>query len=919
MSDRLFNDRDGAGKTIGRKLEDRVNDPLGFRTVIVKDGDNEVMLRTKGGRPELTVKKPEPKAPITTCVKSPLTEIAFKYHATTAQTGYRRWYGEPDPVNPVTPAAPTYQYSSDGLLCIEARKLQKISFRDANNQPVDFLFAEQPVNPDTPAVDLPAVSASAAASTARFKFIEGKYPDREWYPPERADIGWAFTSPATAVSFFIKRVKSIKFSVTDSLHAALGAVLIKWRFAFKDTAPLPGTYPDTACANQNATEVSFPGREFYASATDGNMEKLTLRTGLAEPYGTSNIRLDFKKPGSFVAAVDPEGATGNTRPADKTKAIDLCEFAAFGNPYHGLVWLSGSATFYKDSSRTTQWPFSPAQPAWPVAIGSIPLLLDTRYYNVYGATTHEGIDNGHPEDGSMLKDAILTYGAWYIKDPDHAGWGQLDDNEVLYKDPDGSVWVVLLTPIFNGLAEWPLQTLTLDLILQRRYGVLGTNFDNTANYIGRALPSITVTIPGLNGVVLDYFNDGRRFRFSVGPSATDVMCMVYHEAADLEESTPNVPMFGPATYGDGTSYVGTTPKHKLIGIQAGILLTFSGVGAVVASTGVDIGDGVTADAKLMFAPLTESRCYSYHGRTVPITGSLSSAVNLTYANAVCGGQSIDYISGGTYPVSPVASTSTEFDAQAFTRLDIIYRDGEWVEVLGKLTHSQYGTTSTVQNVVNGVASLAGAPYCSGPNLLGLGLALTPAAYGEVVLTKYDSRTAEIIIAGVTIASLKLIRKTDTTTSYTHTTHIAPIGLLAISSVSTYPGTPAGYEGVPVEQLNIGVIGNQPREALSNFASRYRYFQGMGNTPWAYCLNTHNRQLAQNGEDVLALDKLNKAGPTAVAKMICRDTVIDVPNDDLSFHYDAASVWSYATKIGWAYDYRTKELITVPFGTVAYFI
>lgn len=838
MSDRLFNDRDGAGKTIGRKLEDRVNDPLGFRTVIVKDGENEIMLRTKGGRPELTVKKPEPKAPITTCVKSPLTEIAFKYHATTAQTGYRRWYGEPDPVNPVTPAAPTYQYSSDGLLCIEARKLQKISFRDANNQPVDFLFAEQPVNPDTPAVDLPAVSASAAASTARFKFIEGKYPDREWYPPERADIGWAFTSPATAVSFFIKRVKSIKFSVTDSLHAALGAVLIKWRFAFKDTIPLPGTYPDTACANQNATEVSFPGREFYASATDGNMEKLTLRTGLAEPYGTSNIRLDFKKPGSFVAAVDPEGATGNTRPADKTKAIDLCEFAAFGNPYHGLVWAPISATpvFYHDSSRTTQWPFTPSLPLH--GPGGDPWsgrTLDHRYYNVSGVdvfATDNIVTTGHPEEGALYRDAFMAFGTWYVKDPDPAGWGQLNFDEALYKDPSGAVWVIGVQYGYSAVATFECTT-TYSIVLRRRYGVLGTNFDN-GNPIARTLVSGTIVTP--DGF---YYENTVVLKTIVAPNGNE-FALVVREIVEGK-------------------------------LRNAVVVKLAGSGALLASSGVAVGDGITATTSEMSLPKKLTLPVYLEDPTIVTTGQIPNV---------------------TAVISP--TESLHFDYVAL--LDIYWSDG-WKLIQGAIKHTQPAHSIT------------------------LGSSSLPAAWAK---SSTLHKTMEIYCGGVMTASLTIVKKADSSGVITASGQSSATATPTFSS----PGAPTGWDHrqfvnigfrrVTYHPMSLSVFndGNIMTWADHGFPpAAWAIAHGPG-IDYLQCVYNSNLQrfdpYAHSLEDFMPL-------PSAKTKMVLHGVAIEVSNLDVVETYSLADHWVYSAKIGWAYDYRTKELITVPFGTVAYFI
>lgn len=50
----MINDRDNSGKTLGRKMEAALGDTQSFRTRVMVTADGEVMLRTKGGMPELT-------------------------------------------------------------------------------------------------------------------------------------------------------------------------------------------------------------------------------------------------------------------------------------------------------------------------------------------------------------------------------------------------------------------------------------------------------------------------------------------------------------------------------------------------------------------------------------------------------------------------------------------------------------------------------------------------------------------------------------------------------------------------------------------------------------------------------------------------------------------------------------------------
>lgn len=909
MSDRLFNDRDGAGKTIGRKLEDRVNDPLGFRTVIVKDGDNEVMLRTKGGRPELTVKKPEPKAPITTCVKSPLTEIAFKYHATTAQTGYRRWYGEPDPVAPAGPAAQTYQYSSDGLFALPARKLQKISFKDANLQNVDFLFAEQPVDPTTLSANLPATSVAAAASTARFKFIEGKYPEREWYPTERSDIGWAFTSPATAVKFFIKRVKSIKFSVTDTMNAALGAILIKWKFAYKDSTPLTGNPPDTGCANQNAEEVSFPGREFYAAVTDGNMEKLTMRVSNA-----ADIRLDFKKPGSFIAVVDPENATGNTRPADKTKAIDLCEFSGFGNPYHGLVWNSQALrVVYSDKTKidTVKVKDGSGIPAnYPDLEGNNHYLKNyyyggngafdfgLRYYNFYNVNPFEQANitsTDDPYDGFLYMDAVIAHGLWYVGDHGASPtWNLLDDNSMLYKDGAGNCWEIYLQ-----LTKLNSTTARLTPTIRQRYGVLGSS---EFRDIMKVLPSTDFAM-ALN------FPEGWKYRVEHAPNAKEAMILVtsYHY-----ESAYNVG--SPAMTVEPDNY------HVFYGVR----VVVSGDGALLADALLGIGrsDGISVSATMKFGEMSSTqRHFNSDGLTtsIPIYGPTNIDVPTATVNVTC----------TTVQAMPTQYTRTNVASQMWVsdtlnayvnRLDIFWENGEWVEMLGVKTYRTWGHGASI-TLPSYVRDYTGGFYCFDPynaTYTDNNAWVVTASDGEETISWYAQETASIFVNGDKRAELeytnfhsehKLIHGEGVWYAHEKTYSNAVTGNAAIDCfpIVNNSGSPFG------KTIDIVCVNAVPKSLVFNNSSPgSNYYNDYWQTP--------------KGFAVLIKGTGTNGGlyptPSVKAKMVYHSATLEYQPHDIedSIQLNESSLdIRVQASYGFAYDYRKKELISVPYGALAYFV
>ena len=572
--DFLVNDRDGAGKTLSRKLLAQSVDQGSFNTVIrqLPNGD-EVMLRTKGGMPEMTVRK----KPLLAgeCIKGPLTEIAFKYANPSAVTGYRRWYGEQDPAIG-TDKTKTYEWSSDSLFCIESRKLQKICFTDGNNQTVDFLFAEKPEDETQPPA---VVNPANAGASARFRFTEGVYLDREWYRAEAADIGWAFSGPtidgvpapepATAVKFIIKRVRSIMFSISDTLGRVVPS-RIKWVFANQSSVDRVLGDITTACTNQNARELSFANRSFFA--TNGNMDKLTLSVGLDEPPAVSggpSFVVNFKSPGSFTAAINPEGAIGNVRPAQVEKAIDLCEFSTFGNPYHGLYWKVGTsdAVLYKDSTKAAQWPFIPE--CTVVRYGG-----SHRYYNVRDKDPldeRNQIKTDDPSTGTFFPDALIQDGLWYVKDKGTSGWGGLNYNEFLYKDPAGSVWVIDFEILYVNQGPSGVYVdgrdalVTVRLTLKRRFGVLGTQFNYGAlNQINRVIGDFVYTDVYAWNIGAGFaLYDFRNRSFYCAPDAKQVVMLSRY----FQENSNGNPIFGAAKF------------------------TLDGTGSLVTAT---LGNGITA-------------------------------------------------------------------------------------------------------------------------------------------------------------------------------------------------------------------------------------------------------------------------------------------------------------------------------------
>lgn len=891
---REFQDRDAAGRTISRKLLDKVDDSASaFRTVVISDVDKEIMLRTKGGNNEVTVKRAEPEGVV--CVKSPLIERAFSYNSSTAPVGYRRWYGEPDPAISSDPKDTEYVFSLDGLLCMETREIQKICFTDGNSEKVDFIFSKKPDNGEVGQ----AASSLNASSTARFKFIEKPYEVREWYGSEVADIGWAFAGPtidgdptpepADAIKFFIRRVRSMSFTFSDAKKKVKN-LLVKWIFANQTSTDRAGPTSAVGCANyKSAREVSFTNREFFAVATDGNMEKLTLQLDADEPPTNpdmAKIRLEFKKPGSFISAIDPDGATGNTRPADVEKAIDLCEFSAFGNPYHGLFWdeTGEDSILYKDSSKATQWPFSPVSPY--VVGGSRGLSLFHRYYNVTGKNSLMEENKVKTEDaanGEMLCDAFLISGFYPITDDtDYAnGWGQMTYKEFLYKDPAGTVWACEAEIVETEIADAIGTTKTdVTIWINRRYGILGTEFaghvspENIA--IRRNAGTFYFDTPYGHGYYGDYTTSG---------------ISVAHDAK-------TICVFS---------------KHISTGrILERAIVTMSGAGALVASTGVSIGDGISFQYNRSSSPSDYSVGGGVAGVNLfTIITGLQDTRDFTQDTIDCpstaNGSPVPtyYFPYQTLFATPEYSQASAPNMLNRQVLDYVWVDGDggysWQEVIFTSRFEMYSRVDTVHSSVNGeFGSPPGEPYC-----------ITYPPGGCVNSTVHTPATAVIqrveglrVVGKITIAGNVVSTVVLDCTSTTYSGAGSP------SDFFTTTGTTSGWESLSSPSMSNAALvvkpfAYEPRALVWNGESWVP--QTSGYVPFAWAI--------VRAGDALVVDAAHYA-PTS---LVFKNASLEVNHNDLCHWIQPVTGYRYDAKIGWAYDYRSKELVEVPFGVTAYFI
>ena len=621
------------------------------------------------------------------------------------------------------------------------------------------------------------------------------------------------------------------------------------------------------------------------------MEKLTLRVGLEDPFGSKNIRLDFKKPGSFIAAVDPEGATGNTRPADKTKAIDLCEFAAFGNPYHGLMVIplsTGAPVLYKDITRSSAWGFTPTLPVSHYLNVDVfhGTYFDLRYYNVYGLDPirEENIKrSGHDEDGYFLPDAVMVFGNWAVKDFDYPKWGLLKENEHLYKDPAGNVWIIRVEAIAGAATGYQRYELTLD----RRYGVLGTRWSSvtppiTTPNIYRSLGYVDLV--GYSTLYYDWF-----LEIDNSPDSKQLMLKTRFEATD--------------------AYF----------LLEAACVTFSGEGFIPAPDDVDqstLGDGISiSTVKYPGKKTTNIVMPSLisHGWSV----TLAEQSNSVTSNATCGLESVPPFTNSLILAPSITMTTTGQDmvyGLVKTVLDYQWMDDGWgviefVEYSEKRQSMPYLVSGSNGEVVQSVTDCR----LVGDNDWAWNITKSTAALPTAVtsVTTEDNFTYSLLVNGVVVQQERRHTKGTTVNTITWATlTTSGSGSILHLTGSTNTFTPVfsnDTSGSTPGGIAAGVAGWVPVD-ISNYPRTY----AAGYYP-----------LTPRGEHCAFAMRPAATGYGAglSATMVYRDgrATVSCPDLDPIQGTIGGPFYGETAQIGWAYDFRKKELVVVPKTEFAYFV
>lgn len=437
----FIKDRDGAGNAIGRKLVDAIGgDTSSFRTRIIDDGITKTMLRTKGGAPELTVKK----KPIAVCELFPLVEKTLTGNLTQAD----RLYYHDNQADINTPARRKFSY--DGVLSLLVTPLMRLRLHSQGlGKYVTVWFNDHTKATGETDADLVQVGVSTSTefsvAVTGVKAVEqlrntNDPPEllRTYYKPVFVSHQDAVTpsSDLKSMGFLFKRIKHM------SLDTSLGAFGIE--FGNFDTENPPLRDVSTAASLPTGASENLGGRTFYGTDPwpKHNVKKLAFTAGdltVAAPGGVLEPLVR-----DVLDVLDPQQYTYS----DKVRPLtSISELQGFGKPWHGYLEDqnngAGPRVLWDSIERNTQLRVHNSLPENGPIVDLIPYVYNgyDRYYN-FGMPEVDTLGAVIPGKAGFKNHAIINSGrlGCFADSPVILPTQTAAASDLLYKDPDGTVW-----------------------------------------------------------------------------------------------------------------------------------------------------------------------------------------------------------------------------------------------------------------------------------------------------------------------------------------------------------------------------------------------------------------------------------------------------------------------------------------------
>lgn len=436
MSDRIFYDRDDAGRTISEKLMNKVEDSANdFRTVVISDGETTTMLKTKGGMPEVTQTK-KSSSDAAACVLFPLVEKTLDGEETQDD---RLYYHDHDADQNVEARR---KFSSDGVLSVLVKPLRRLRLYSGGlKKYITVWFADHsatPVPVDTGSPDYLAAAPGVKATETQ----------RTWHTPVFIpyDNKAGDDSDLKSLGFVFKRLKDVVFSTAE--YGLFTAV-----FGGFTSPPIPGTEVIGSAKLPNGASERMSIRTFYGTAPYKVKEMFFngLALTIASPGGLlSPVR------NQELAILNPQQQTFS---ATKVRPLtDASKLVVFGKCWHGFLEYtldgSGSRILWDSADKRKQLLVHNTNPNLGQVVEIVPYVINDypRYYDFSVPSVNtEGASI--PGGAAFKKYAVLNTGrlGCTIDAPVLLPNNTDTVSDILYRDENGVVWKLTLEDVAGFL------------------------------------------------------------------------------------------------------------------------------------------------------------------------------------------------------------------------------------------------------------------------------------------------------------------------------------------------------------------------------------------------------------------------------------------------------------------------------------
>lgn len=456
----------GKDRSLGNRMLEAVGGPDTIRTKIISTPDGQVMLRTRGGSPEIVVTPAKRDLPAVPC------------NLVEADYNTRLWYDE------------EWVHSTDGIFNLPLRRLKQIKFTaTAGGAVYTFRYhkAGEPPQAGNPAARI---------------YAESSFATRTYHP---AELVTDTTGPITytVAGGVVTEVNSSSSFHNVSLFVQpptfqIGRIKAITMTGATYTYGKPG---DTAGVGAQGTpsaamiEADYASRTRFATGTKG-LKSLVMKDPAAK-----DVSYTTATPGGWLNSVVRTAA--GIEP--------LCEVQAFGNPWHGKFDSNNNLTL-ADGTVKTDW------------AGSGTTYGHTHYVKLDGlpaVTTPAGLT---AIKGEWWTDAILRGAEKQVLPSTYAGG--IGADSWIWRGSDGETWLLrfVLTTYPTMISTGGTYTVTAK-VQRARFRLGAASWEDASTPFSVSI-GIVATASGTGYDISDTYSD---FQVNQKPNGSAAFCNIYYK------------------------------------------------------------------------------------------------------------------------------------------------------------------------------------------------------------------------------------------------------------------------------------------------------------------------------------------------------------------------------------------------------